>query len=146
MELELSYAPPFSLAKDPVNMLGFVAENILSHKANFIEWDEVDTLLTSKDKKGDFIILDVTEEMERMVFAIDGSYHIPLGSLRQRLNELDKNKLIIPYCAVGVRSYNAARILMQNGFDRSKSLKNLYIIPLVKIANRALVVPKYLNN
>lgn len=118
MELELSYAPPFSLAKDPVNMLGFVAENILSHKANFIEWDEVDTLLTSKDKKGDFIILDVTEEMERMAFAIDGSYHIPLGSLRQRLNELDKNKLIIPYCAVGVRSYNAARILMQNGFDR----------------------------
>ena len=98
-------------------MLGFVAENILSHRANFIEWDEVDTLLTSKDKKDDFIILDVTEEMERMVFAIDDSYHIPLGSLRQRLNELDKNKLIIPYCAVGVRSYNAARILMQNGFD-----------------------------
>ena len=76
MELELSYAPPFSLAKDPVNMLGFVAENILSHKANFIEWDEVDTLLTSKDKKGDFIILDVTEEMERMAFAIDGSYPV----------------------------------------------------------------------
>lgn len=118
MELELSYAPPFSLAKDPVNMLGFVAENILSHKANFIEWDEVDALLANKNKKDDFIILDVTEEMERMVFAIDGSYHIPLGSLRQRLNELDKNKLIIPYCAVGVRSYNAARILMQNGFDR----------------------------
>lgn len=99
-------------------MLGFVAENILSHKANFIEWDEVDALLVNKDKKDDFIVLDVTEEMERMVFAIDGSYHIPLGSLRQRLNELDKNKLIIPYCAVGVRSYNAARILMQNGFDR----------------------------
>ena len=118
MELELSYAPPFSLAKDPVNMLGFVAENILSHKANFIEWDEVDALLANKDKKDDFIILDVTEEMERMIFAIDDSYHIPLGSLRQRLNELDKNKLIIPYCAVGVRSYNAARILMQNGFDR----------------------------
>ena len=116
MELELSYAPPFSLAKDPVNMLGFVSENILSHKANFIEWDEVDALLANK--KDDFIILDVTEEVERMVFAIDDSYHIPLGSLRQRLNELDKSKLIIPYCAVGVRSYNAARILMQNGFER----------------------------
>ena len=48
MELELSYAPPFSLAKDPVNMLGFVSENILSHKANFIEWDEVDALLAKK--------------------------------------------------------------------------------------------------
>lgn len=116
MELELSYAPPFSSAKDPVNMLGYVAENILSHKARFIEWDEVDALL--EDKKDDFVILDVTEEMERMVFAIKDSYHIPLGKLRQRINELDKSKLIIPYCAIGVRSYNAARILMQNGFKR----------------------------
>lgn len=116
MELELSYAPPFSSAKDPVNMLGYVAENILSHKARFIEWDEVDALL--EDEKDDFVILDVTEEMERMVFAIKDSYHIPLGKLRQRINELDKSKLIIPYCAIGVRSYNAARILMQNGFKR----------------------------
>ena len=116
MELELSYAPPFSSAKDPVNMLGYVAENILSHKARFIEWDEVDALL--EDKKDDFVILDVTEEMERIVFAIKDSYHIPLGKLRQRINELDKSKLIIPYCAIGVRSYNAARILMQNGFKR----------------------------
>lgn len=116
MELELSYAPPFSSAKDPVNMLGYVAENILSHKAKFIEWDEVDALL--ENKKDDFIILDVTEEMERMVFAIKDSYHIPLGKLRQRINELDKDKLIIPYCAIGVRSYNAARILMQKGFKR----------------------------
>ena len=116
MELELSYAPPFSSAKDPVNMLGYVAENILSHKARFIEWDEVDALL--EDKKDDFVILDVTEEMERMVFAIKDSYHIPLGKLRQRINELDKSKLIIPYCSIGVRSYNAARILMQNGFKR----------------------------
>lgn len=116
MKLELSYAPPFSSAKDPVNMLGYVAENILSHKARFIEWDEVDALL--EDKKDDFVILDVTEEMERMVFAIKDSYHIPLGKLRQRINELDKSKLIIPYCAIGVRSYNAARILMQNGFKR----------------------------
>ena len=116
MELELSYAPPFSSAKDPVNMLGYVAENILSHKARFIEWGEVDALL--EDKKDDFVILDVTEEMERMVFAIKDSYHIPLGKLRQRINELDKSKLIIPYCAIGVRSYNAARILMQNGFKR----------------------------
>lgn len=116
MELELSYAPPFSSAKDPVNMLGYVAENILSHKARFIEWNEVDALL--EDKKDNFVILDVTEEMERMVFAIKDSYHIPLGKLRQRINELDKSKLIIPYCAIGVRSYNAARILMQNGFKR----------------------------
>lgn len=115
-ELELAYAPPFSSAKDPVNMLGFVAENILDKMVSFIEWDEVDQKIM--DNTDDFTVLDVTEDMERMVFSIKGSYHIPLGQLRDRLNELDKNKLIIPYCAIGVRSYNAARILMQNGFEK----------------------------
>lgn len=117
-ELELAYAPPFSSAKDPVNMLGFTAENILNHLVNFIEWDELDALLMDDRKKEEYVVLDVTEEIERMVFSIPGSYSIPLGQLRERLGELDKGKLIIPYCAVGVRSYNAARILMQNGFER----------------------------
>lgn len=119
-ELELSYAPPFSSAKDPINMLGFVAENILRKFVKFIEWDEVDHLLN--ENNDDFIILDVTEDVERMVYAIPGSYHIPLGQLRNRMSELDKNKLIIPYCAIGVRSYNAARLLMQNGFEHVKVL------------------------
>ncbi|MDD3205198.1 MAG: FAD-dependent oxidoreductase [Lachnospiraceae bacterium] len=109
-ELELAYAPPFSSAKDPINMLGFVAENVSKGLVQFIEWDELE--------KEDIVVLDVTEDMERMVFSIPGSYHIPLGQLRNRLGELDKSKMIVPYCAVGVRSYNAARILMQNGFER----------------------------
>lgn len=117
-ELELAYAPPFSSAKDPVNMLGFVAENILCGLESFIEWDEVDALLADESKKQEYTILDVTEDIERMVFAIPGSCHIPLGQLRRRLDELDRNKLIIPYCAVGIRSYNAERILRQNGFDK----------------------------
>ena len=135
-ELELSYAPPFSSAKDPVNMLGFTAENVLRKMVSFIEWDELDELISSagnnqvsgntqKDpgsgntqKNPEFTVLDVTEEMERMVFSIPGSYNIPVGQLRSRMGELDKNKLIITYCAIGVRSYNAARILMQNGFDK----------------------------
>ena len=135
-ELELSYAPPFSSAKDPVNMLGFTAENVLRKMVSFIEWDELDELInnagnnqvsgnTQKDpgsgntqKNPEFTVLDVTEEMERMVFSIPGSYNIPVGQLRSRMGELDKNKLIITYCAIGVRSYNAARILMQNGFDK----------------------------
>lgn len=117
-ELELAYAPPFSSAKDPVNMLGFVAENILSGLESFIEWDEVDALLADESKKQEYTILDVTEDIERMVFAIPGSRHIPLGQLRRRLDELDRNKLIIPYCAVGIRSYNAERILRQNGFEK----------------------------
>ncbi|BBF44386.1 CoA-disulfide reductase / disulfide bond regulator [Lachnospiraceae bacterium KM106-2] len=113
-ELELAYAPPFSSAKDPVNMLGFVAENVISGLVRFIAWNEMDQLIGSKD----VTILDVTEEVERMVYSIPSSYHIPLGQLRERLKELNPNHFIIPYCAIGVRSYNAARILMQNGFHQ----------------------------
>ena len=117
-ELELAYAPPFSSAKDPVNMLGFVAENILRGMVTFLEWNELDELIEDNNRKADYIVLDVTEDMERMVYSIPGSYHIPLGQLHDRFNELDKTKCIITYCAVGVRSYNAARILSQNGFER----------------------------
>lgn len=115
-DLELAYAPPFSSAKDPVNMLGFVAENILDQMVSFIEWDELDALIDDTTRENSFTILDVTEDIERLVYEIPKSYHIPLGELRSRISELDRNKLIIPYCAIGVRSYNAARILMQNGF------------------------------
>ena len=114
-ELELAYAPPFSSAKDPVNMLGFVAENIIDGLVSFIEADELDKHLQSGNE--DYIVLDVTEEMERIVFSIPGSYHIPLGEIHKRLNELDREKLIIIYCAIGVRSYNAARVLSENGFQ-----------------------------
>lgn len=121
-ELELAYAPPFSSAKDPVNMLGFVAENVLKGLATFIEWEEVDALMEEDDFWENVVILDVREEIERMVYAIPNSYHIPLGELRERLIELDPKKTIIPYCAIGVRSYNAARILMQHGFEKVKIL------------------------
>lgn len=117
-ELELAYAPPYSSAKDPVNMIGFVAENILNGLASFTSWDHIEN--SFKTNKNDQIILDVGEDFERMAFEIPNSNHIPLGQLRHRLNELDKNKLIIPYCAIGVRSYNAARILMNNGFQNVK--------------------------
>lgn len=119
-KLELAYAPPYSSAKDPVNMLGFVAENILEGIASFIDWRDLEDLM--QFGRDDFTILDVTEDMERAVFKIPGSYHIPLGQLRVRMGELDKNKLIIPYCAIGVRSYNAARMLMNNGFEKVKIL------------------------
>ena len=121
-ELELAYAPPFSSAKDPVNMLGFVAENVMNGMVSFTEWDEVDELNTKDEKKNDVTILDVREDVERMVYAIPNSYHIPLGQLRSRMSELDPKKQIIVYCAVGVRSYNAARILMQHGFPKVSTL------------------------
>lgn len=115
-ELELAYAPPYSTAKDPVNMLGFVAENILRGMVRFTEWDELDRMLTDKNSRDNYVILDVTEEVERTVFKIPSSYHIPISELHDRFEELDKDKLVITYCSIGIRSYIAARVLMQNGF------------------------------
>ena len=121
-ELELAYAPPFSSAKTPTNMLGFVAENILRGMVVFSEWDEVDAIIADKERSKQTIILDITEDIEREIFAIPTSYHIPLGNLRERMKELDKEKEIIIYCAVGIRSYNAARTLMGSGFENVKVL------------------------
>ncbi|MGO5097213.1 FAD-dependent oxidoreductase [Agathobaculum sp. LCP25S3_E8] len=111
--LELAYAPPFSSAKDPVNMAGFVAENVLRHLVTFSDWD------LSKENN-DAILLDVRENAEVAAFSLPNAVHIPLGELRGRLQELNPEKEIITFCAIGVRSYNAARILMQHGFKKVK--------------------------
>ncbi len=111
-ELELAYAPPYSSAKDPVNMLGFVAENIIEGKIKFSKWNDIDP-----SNQSDYTILDIREEAELMVFEIPNSINIPLSELRNRINELNKNDKIIVFCAVGVRSYNGARALMENGFN-----------------------------
>ncbi|HWQ78905.1 MAG TPA: DsrE/DsrF/DrsH-like family protein [Anaerovoracaceae bacterium] len=108
--LELAYAPPYSSAKDPVNMAGFVAENILTDRAVFAPWD-VD--VTAQN----IVALDVRETAEVEAYALPKYKHIPLGQLRKRLAELDKDSEIITFCAIGVRSYNAARILTENGFN-----------------------------
>jgi NADPH-dependent 2,4-dienoyl-CoA reductase/sulfur reductase-like enzyme/peroxiredoxin family protein/TusA-related sulfurtransferase/rhodanese-related sulfurtransferase len=110
-ELELAYAPPFSSAKDPVNMVGFVAENMLSERMQTIAWQDIAAI----DPKNT-TILDVGEDQERELGAIEGSHHIPLGKLRDRLNELSQEKSIIVYCQVGLRAYIAARILQQRGY------------------------------
>jgi NADPH-dependent 2,4-dienoyl-CoA reductase/sulfur reductase-like enzyme/rhodanese-related sulfurtransferase len=110
-ELELSYAPPYSSAKDPVNMAGFVAQNVLAGKSNMITWDEV-----SKLNKDDYILLDVRTEEEFIRGHVNGAVNIPLDSLRERISELDKTKIIIAYCKVGIRGYIAERILDQKGF------------------------------
>lgn len=111
--LELAYAPPFSSAKDPVNMAGFVAENVLRHLVTFSDWD------LSKENN-DAILLDVRENAEVAAFSLPNAVHIPLGELRGRLQELNPENEIITFCAIGVRSYNAARILMQHGFKKVK--------------------------
>lgn len=109
-ELELAYAPPYSSAKDPVNMAGFVAENVLRGMVRFSAWDAV-------EKDPGAVLLDVREDAELMTFPLPNAVHIPLGQLRERIGELDKSRRIITFCTIGVRSYNAARILMQSGFS-----------------------------
>lgn len=114
--IELSYAPPYSSAKDPVNMLGYTADNILSGKVATFQWSQVDELISNNA-----FLLDVREEFELATGTIESSHHIPLNQLRQRLGELPKNQPIYVYCQVGHRGYNATRILSQAGFD----VKNL---------------------
>ncbi|MEA4894969.1 MAG: FAD-dependent oxidoreductase [Oscillospiraceae bacterium] len=111
--LELAYAPPYSSAKDPVNMAGFVAGNVLDGYAAFAPWDVA-------EKNAEATLLDVREDAELMAFSIDRAKHIPLGQLRTRIGELDKTKEIVVFCAIGVRAYNALRILRNNGFENVK--------------------------
>lgn len=117
-DLELAYAPPYSSAKDPVNMLGFVAENILNGTAKFIPWNGLEDKESLAKAYGasKVTLLDVTEDFERMAFTLENSVHMPFGQVRDRMNELDKDSLIVTFCAIGVRSYNVARILMNSGF------------------------------
>ncbi|MDD4835428.1 MAG: CoA-disulfide reductase [Lutispora sp.] len=111
-ELELSYAPPYSSAKDPVNMAGFVAQNLLNDIASFISVDQLDIIDKSKT-----IILDIGTSEEFQNGHIEGAINILLDTLRNRLGELDKEKEIIINCQIGLRSYIGNRILKQNGFN-----------------------------
>jgi NADPH-dependent 2,4-dienoyl-CoA reductase/sulfur reductase-like enzyme/peroxiredoxin family protein/TusA-related sulfurtransferase/rhodanese-related sulfurtransferase len=111
-ELELAYAPPYSSAKDPVNMAGYTAENVINGLVKFCDWDFIE-----KSKPEDVILLDIREDMERLAYKLNNTLDIPLGTLRDRLDEIDRFKTVVTFCSIGVRSYNAARILMENGFE-----------------------------
>jgi rhodanese-related sulfurtransferase len=112
-ELELCYAPPFSSAKDPVNMAGFVIENIITGRIKTFHWHDIEKL----PRDGSVTLLDVRMEIEYANGHIDDFINIPLDELRERLGELDKNKKVYVNCQSGLRSYIANRILVQNGFD-----------------------------
>ena len=112
-ELELCYAPPFGSAKDPVNMAGYVIENMMSGLVKTFHWHDIEKI--SKDP-GAFL-LDTRNPMEYLAGTIPGFVNIPLDSLRDRLDEIPKDKTIYVTCQIGLRGYIAARILMQNGYD-----------------------------
>lgn len=111
--LELCYAPPYSSAKDPVNMAGFVIENILTGKVKNFHWHDVAML----QKESNITLLDTRTVLEYENGHIDGFINIPLDDLRERLGEIPKDKPVYITCQVGLRGYVAARILSQNGFD-----------------------------
>jgi NADPH-dependent 2,4-dienoyl-CoA reductase/sulfur reductase-like enzyme/rhodanese-related sulfurtransferase len=111
-ELELSYAPPFSGAKNPVNMAGFLSSNILKGDVNVISWEEYFEQIGN-----DSILLDVRTSRElNVVGAVEGAVNIPVDELRSRIVELPKDKTINITCQVGIRAYIATRILEQHGF------------------------------
>lgn len=115
-EVELSYAPPYSSAKDPVNYAGYVATNIMEGKVETVQWDEIDELVSSGAT-----LVDVRDPGEQKAGFIKGSINIPLNDLRDRLNELPKDETVYVSCQVGLRGYLASRILTENGFK----VKNL---------------------
>ena len=112
-ELELCYAPPFGSAKDPVNMVGYVAENVISGKIKQFFWHDVENL----PRDGSVTLLDARTQTEVERGMIDGFIHIPLDSLRDHLNLIPKDKPVYVYCHSGLRSYIACRILAGNGYD-----------------------------
>lgn len=119
-ELELAYAPPYGSAKDPVNLAGMVAQNVLTEDVGIAQWNDIASL----DPRAT-LLLDVRRSDERAQGFIPDSYHIPLDELRQRLSELPRDREIIAYCHSGQRSYIAVRILSHHGFH-ARNLTGAY--------------------
>lgn len=112
MELEQAYAPPFSSAKDPVNMIGFVADNILHGRVKSMSWRE----LQERDKS-EITLINVCTKEECALNTIRSAINIPLDEIRNHLNEIPVDKPVVVFCAVGLRGYVASRILAQYGYN-----------------------------
>lgn len=121
-EFEHAYAPPYSSAKDPVNMAGFVADNMLHDRLRVIYWDEIEKM------DGEYILLDVRSPEEYAAATIPGAINIPVDELRARMNELPRSGQIIIFCMIGLRGYLAQRILLQNEFERVNNLSGGYTL------------------
>ncbi len=119
-EFEHAYAPPYSSAKDPVNMAGFVAENILQNRLSLFYWDEF-------DKMGpEDMLIDVRSAEEYRAGKIGTAVNIPVDELRSRLDEIPLNRNLYIYCEAGTRGYLAQRILNQNGYNKVFNLSGGY--------------------
>ncbi len=110
-ELELAYAPPFSSAKDPINMLGYAAANIVNQDVEVIQWDKV----RNKLEQG-AVLVDVRASSELKAGIVEGSVNIPVDELRQNLDRIPQDREVLVYCRSGLRSYVGCRILKQLGY------------------------------
>jgi NADPH-dependent 2,4-dienoyl-CoA reductase/sulfur reductase-like enzyme/rhodanese-related sulfurtransferase/TusA-related sulfurtransferase len=131
-DLDLAYAPPYSSAKDPVNVAGMVARNMLNDGYQVVYWDE---MTVSSD---DTVVLDVRTPEEHDIDAIPGSINIPLEHLRSRVGELPTNKRILLYCQQGKKGYFAFRILKQRGFDNVHNLSGGFKLHRAATASHSL--------
>ena len=131
-EFEHAYAPPYSSAKDPLNMAGFVAENILQKRLNIIYWNEVSNI------EGTDLLVDVRSAEEYALGTIPNAINIPIDDLRSRMNELPKHKNIYIFCQIGLRGYLAQRILIQNGYENVKNISGGYALWSVCSKEKAL--------
>jgi len=120
-EAELCYAPPYSSAKDPVNIAGYSAQNIIEKRVNAIHWRE----LASSDMS-EIFLLDVRTPDECALGMIEGAVNIELDTLRNEISRVPKDKKTVIYCAVGLRGYFASRILMQRGYTNVYNLVGGY--------------------
>jgi NADPH-dependent 2,4-dienoyl-CoA reductase/sulfur reductase-like enzyme/rhodanese-related sulfurtransferase len=121
-EIEHAYAPPFSSAKDPVNMAGFVAENILLGRLRVVQCSELKSL------KANSFLLDVRTEAEFISGSIRGAVNIPLDEIRNRLEEIPDDKDVYIFCQQGMRGYLAQRILIQRGFKNVANVSGGYLL------------------
>jgi rhodanese-related sulfurtransferase len=120
-ELEHAYAPPYSSAKDPVNIAGFVAQNVLRGQSDHIHWHQV-----MGCDLNELFLLDVRSPEEFNAGYIDGAVNIPTYELRHRVDEVPRDKTIVVYCGIGLRAYQAERVLRQNGFTDVYNLSGGY--------------------
>jgi CoA-disulfide reductase len=123
-DLELSYAPPYSSAKDPVNIVGYVADNVYRGVYDVVHWNQIDNIMKSGG-----LLIDVSSKKEFARGHIDGSINIPVDEIRNRLNEItvEKDHPIYVNCQSGVRSYIAIRILQGNGYTNVSNVSGGYI-------------------
>lgn len=143
-DVEHAYAPPYSSAKDPVNIAGMVAENILDGTTRIVSWRDI-----AKTHSEDMFLLDIRTRDEFQLGTIEGAVNIPLDELRSHLGEIPHNKKIIAFCGVGLRAHVACRILTQSGFSEVYNLSGglkTYEMAIQKQSNEDIFSNDYIGH